>query len=445
MTMADPSRGVVSPSPPRLGLFLAIVLIALSVLDRFPVVLPLGLSFPLSAYRLASLPLFAAMLLWLLYRRTFPWAGAYPTALFLWAWLAATAASALGARFPDWSLLHLMRFVEYAAFSQVLAAVFFVSWRPDRWRWLASGVAVSAVVVSLTIITDFFGLSGFYRVYESQQPYVRHVGLLGEANYAGAKLAIFLPFLLQLGLTAFREGRSGRGYAAMVSIFVVLFALFITGSRMGGLLAFLLFAMYLFQEFRWMLRPKVLLSGAVAALIVLGVAWALDERVLSQAFRYIGQRYALLGTFLTTGQETFREVTETSLQERLTVLRGGLKMFVDHPLLGVGLAHFPLRLGEYEPEYSGYYSHNTYLTALSEGGLLGGLLFFALLARVFVLIRRASVRFPEYKALLNSYVLVLLAFLFLHDLENPYLWALFLPFALHLERRATTPGRLPQL
>lgn len=445
---ALPPRAHPQPRTHKLELLLFTGLIALAVLDRLPVSAPLlpelpGFDFQLSAYRLASLPLLAAILFLLLYRRRLPWTGTEPTALCMWGLLAAMAASALSAPSPSLSLLHLLRFVEYALISQLLAAVLLVAWRPNRWRWLAWGVTLSAVGASLTILTDFFGLSHFYLLYESQRPYVRHMGLLGEANYAAAKLVILLPFLLQLGLRAFREGRSREGYAAILSTLIVLFALFITGSRMGGLLVLILALLYGLQGFRWLLRPKVLLSATVAALIVLGAAWALNERALSQAFRYISQRYALLATFLTTGQEAFGPVRETSLKERLAVLQGGIQMFADHPLLGVGLAHFPLRIGEYQARYGGYYSHNTYLTVLAELGLLGSFFFTALLIRVFVLLRRAAVLHPErysYSALQNSYVLLLVAFFFLHDLENQYLWALFLPFALYLERWGLTPS-----
>jgi hypothetical protein len=67
-----------------------------------------------------------------------------------------------------------------------------------------------------------------------------------------------------------------------------------------------------------------------------------------------------------------------------------LKMFQDHPLLGVGLNNFTVQMGEYG-EVSGWTRflqpvHNVYLLIVAETGLFGLIAFFGLLFSVFYLL-----------------------------------------------------------
>jgi len=72
---------------------------------------------------------------------------------------------------------------------------------------------------------------------------------------------------------------------------------------------------------------------------------------------------------------TFRqlEVTETRRSE---MLRDTWRMFLDHPVAGVGLGALPEVFPRYETLYDGsvvQHAHNDYVEALAETGLIGGL------------------------------------------------------------------------
>lgn len=408
------------------------LLLALAPLDRLPLSV-LGLT--VSAYRVLSLPILLCLLFGLFRYGSLPWPGLRSTPVLLSSLLLVMALSSLFADDPPLALAHLLRFVEYALIVLLLYMVLRLFWSKRHWPFLAWGLLASASLASITVLTDFFEISGFYLLYEADRPFVRHVGLLGEANYAAAKLGVLLPFILYLG------ARSARGRHRMTLSLVigagllVATALFVTGSRTGGLLAAVALAAFLVREFRWILRARVLLTAVAIGGLLLGSFFAFGAGPFAQALRYVTERYGVLVSFIGTGQERFREVTETSLQERFEVSVAGLSMFADHPLLGVGLANFPPSVGSYDPRYAGTYSHNTYLSALTELGVLGGLFFVLLCWRVFrLLVAGAAIDRDTRFYLALSYALLLLSFLFLHELDNKYFWTLFLPMALYFER-----------
>jgi O-antigen ligase len=185
----------------------------------------------------------------------------------------------------------------------------------------------------------------------------------------------------------------------------------------------------------------VLLILSVALGLVAASLFSLPQKPLLQASRYLTNRYGIVVSFLRTGEEQFHEVRESSLRERIDVFRAGLQMFTAHPLLGVGPGNFPLVIGDYDPNYSAVYSHNTYLSVLAELGIVGYLFFILLCLRMLVSIYRISRSSGSggrsfYTYLLLSCLALFFIFLFLHDLDSKYLWTLFLPVALFADSGA---------
>ncbi|MFB6271903.1 MAG: O-antigen ligase family protein [Salinibacter sp.] len=401
---------------------------ALAILERVPVVVG---GVELSVYRLATLPLLLAIVAGFLRDRRFPWVADRGIYLLLLGLLVTMGLSALGAEAPSRGLVHLLRYVEYAAIAYLLAAAWMGNRSPVQARALSMALALSAFVAALSVLSDFVGWTAFYQLFEADQPYVRHVGILGEANYAGAKLAVLMPFVLHEIARAARLRYWPTFTMWAAGGIAVVVALFVTGSRMGGALAIVPVGAFLIRELPWLWRPQVwVIAGAIAGLLVGGI-WLVDERGLERAVDYVGTRYALLVEFLTTGEEELGPVRETSLHERFEVFQAGLSMMGERPLLGVGVGQFPHAIGRYSRAYDDVYSHNTYLSAFAETGLVGGLIFLLLCARVLALLVRGALRggpFAFY--LLAAYVVLLLGFGFLHALEDKYFWTVFVPLAL---------------
>jgi len=413
----------------------------IAVLDRLPVssLIPI----PISVYRVLYLPILIGIILLLLRHGQIKWSVHNPTFFLLMGFVFSMILSTFSA-FSPYQLIaftHLMRYLEYSFISIILFLVIRNCWRECYWVHFSWAMLFAALLASITVFTDFWNLTAFYRWYTADRPFVRHMGILGEANYAAAKLCVLLPFILFLTSLYMRRRQWKRLFFVMGVGLVIGITIFVTGSRMGGLLAALILGVFILKEMHWLRQFRVLLVFFMILGILSASFISLPQEPLSRALRYLTNRYGVIAAFIQTGEEQFHEVRETSLRERIDVFRAGLNMFAEHPLLGVGLGNFPFVIGEYDPNYSSVYSHNTYLTVLAELGVVGFLLFILMCLRMLVSIFRMSAfllpplplspqdpRFYPY--LLLSCLSLFFIFFFLHDFDSKYFWTLFLPIAL---------------
>jgi O-antigen ligase len=178
------------------------------------------------------------------------------------------------------------------------------------------------------------------------------LGIFANPNEVAYSLVILLPLAAYLAWTG--------GWFARLSLLAIsvlfLGAIFVTFSR-GGLIG--LAAMVEF--FAWRLRSMRL--QIVIVLLVAGGA------------SFAGQHWSR--------NEKFSQLdNDVSFQQRIATSDVGLKMFEDHPLLGVGIACSVVAWPLYAP--GGLYTrgalvtHNTWVQAFSEVGILGGVTFLIL-------------------------------------------------------------------
>jgi len=80
--------------------------------------------------------------------------------------------------------------------------------------------------------------------------------------------------------------------------------------------------------------------------------------------------------------------TEGSAAQRWQIQKVALRIFADHPLLGVGLGCYPLANARYSAELGARDAHNTYLNLAAEDGAPGLFLWLALVASVMRFARR---------------------------------------------------------
>jgi len=97
-------------------------------------------------------------------------------------------------------------------------------------------------------------------------------------------------------------------------------------------------------------------------------------------------------TFFWFREQGFSDLADVTLQQRLIQVRAGLEMFLDRPLLGVGLGGSVAAFQLYAPqslEFTGsFVVHNTFILALSELGLFGCLFFVLFVVTGFIDARR---------------------------------------------------------
>jgi putative inorganic carbon (hco3(-)) transporter len=196
------------------------------------------------------------------------------------------------------------------------------------------------------------------------------LGIFENPNDAAYGLVILLPIAFALGSLS---GLRGKLLAAL-ALLTYSAAIYTTFSR-GGLLGF--FAVLVVVGMR--VRSQVMRTAAVGLLLL--------------AFVAVGYFWRRADGFESLG-------VDTTLDQRMITMKAGLEMFMDHPLLGVGAGCSVIGFVTYAPA-AGYLTHkalmvhNTFVQALAEVGLLGGVPFLMLLCGALFGAHRLARRRPD--------------------------------------------------
>jgi O-antigen ligase len=349
----------------------------------------------------------------------------------------------------------------YAGFAVFAAHVLS---RPARHRGLALALLASAALVAAVSIAQEIG--GFY-VWEREGLEVlgRRNSTIGDPNITARFFAMMLAVALA-GLTAvsmLRAGRAneiadrtwrGAGGRTVVAICVLIafmaVADVLTLSRIGWLVGGLSLLLWLPMAVRH--RPTLL--GILVFLSVFGAYLVGNPSVIDRAGSVVGD--ALVRTGVVEPDDDTAPPPEflrppdpaastpvDGLIERLPLdsvrrylLRAGVAMAIDHPVLGVGVGGYPIEL---VAEYSGFIPserrsaptlliHTDAVRIAAETGLIGIAAWLALLMAIGLAVRRGAVRraIPIRLAALAAgtvIVVILVASQFAGRFyTEPYLW-----------------------
>lgn len=223
-------------------------------------------------------------------------------------------------------------------------------WRGFVWFGMGLGffVSVFAILQHLT----FNGKLYWFR--EMRYGGIPFGPYANRNHFAG-----FAELILPLALVPLALGKVRRERLAVVGLFAVLpiAALFLSASR-GGIVSFgvqLSFLAYLILR-RRRLGKHLLAGAAVLLAALLMVSWLGVGKIL--------QRFSSL------------QPLEVTAGKRAAMRRGAWHIFLDHPLAGTGLGTLQIVYPRYETLYDGKivnHTHNDYLEALAETGVLGGM------------------------------------------------------------------------
>ncbi|HUI74380.1 MAG TPA: O-antigen ligase family protein [Candidatus Acidoferrum sp.] len=169
----------------------------------------------------------------------------------------------------------------------------------------------------------------------------------------------FAELVIPTGLVPLVLGkvRRERRFVVGLLVFVPLAALLLCASR-GGIVSVgvELCILTLLLFLRRSIGRHALAGAAVLALAMLLVSWLGVKEILA--------RFGSLQTL------------EVSESKRASMRKGTWRIFLDHPLSGTGFGTLQIVYPLYETQYDGKivnHSHNDYLEALAETGILGGL------------------------------------------------------------------------
>lgn len=273
----------------------------------------------------------------------------------------------------------------------------------------------------------FMAASSLY-LYFTGNPYIR-MGIqratgisktFEDPNAVAMNLTLALPFLF---IFAKEEGfwlKFLRVFLILISTMTVI----LTGSR-AGMVVLLIFALI------FSLRSKRKILALATTLVLLFLAWTLMPQQYQERF-------------LTLFKPELNESATASAQGRIVGLKMGMKMFLDHPLLGVGAGNFPtawalLYSGEGGPRIW-MQPHNMLGQLFAELGVTGFLAFAFFLLVTFrqIFVSRRRIRgdpwFLHYsKAIEITLWLLLISGLFGHNLYR-YNWYFLAALAVVLDQ-----------
>jgi len=191
------------------------------------------------------------------------------------------------------------------------------------------------------------------RFFQGQQTYYRRYAAAGfDPNDFGLILALSIPLALYLGL---RKGSLMR-WCYRGAALAVLGALLLTGSRAALVASFVAFG---FALWTWPEADRG--QRTSSALLLLCLLLGL-------------YRFAPVATRERLATVT-NELTRGTLHNRTTIWKAGLKVLRRHPVLGIGAGAYPEavrpQLGTPGVAGAQYVAHNTFLSVLVEGGVIG--------------------------------------------------------------------------
>jgi O-antigen ligase len=251
---------------------------------------------------------------------------------------------------------------------------------PRQRAWVALCIVATGVVEALigngqwVLATGSFGADGST---------LRVFGTFAQPNPYAADLNLALPFAVAYALL---HPRLEARWLAAGACALLLFAQGLAGSR-GGWLA--LVAALLVMAVVGLRIEKPALAVAAPLAILVGVAWAanlLPAKVQHAALHALRLDNVSLAAPL--NDANFSSV------ERLAHWVAGGRMFLAHPILGVGAGNYDAAYARYAaagwPDSLGH-AHNYFINAAAETGAIGGLLFVALTVAALWLTGRAVV------------------------------------------------------
>ena len=233
---------------------------------------------------------------------------------------------------------------------------------------------LSEAFIGLAQTFAHFGPASFARV-----GLLRGSGTFGQPNPFAGYLNLTLPLLL----AAVVIGVPLVGRLTRPALVVIGAALLVAESR-AALIAMLAAAAVMAAIYSRRARPVVLFATLVFALLVAATAVGID-------IPGIGDKVAVVFGLDNVDVANPTPVT-WSVAERLAHMISGLRMFADHPLLGVGIGNYPAAYPHYRvapvwgPDLG--QAHNYYINIAAEAGIVGLAAFLYVLVSAFAIVAR---------------------------------------------------------
>jgi putative inorganic carbon (HCO3(-)) transporter len=303
----------------------------------------------------------------------------------------------------------------YVPFTLLYSVLTRLQWTPRLLRTCLQIVAVLAVVFAVVGFIEYATKTTFLssKLAQQNQLYVYFVvnSVFFDPNIFGRFLALAMVALAMLLL----YDRQPRVQLGVSGVLVVLWVALVLSFSRASMVA-LLVGLAVLAAVKWRLTRALVVAAAVVVIGGAAVAISPTTFGLNQGFNGVSAG-------------------------RGSVLSGGLRLFRDRPLWGFGS-------GSFQAAYRAHHlssgtltaSHTTAVTISAEQGLIGELVYLALVLVAIVGLLRGARADPARAAIAAAFVaLVVHTELYAAFLEDPFSWVLLgIGFSL-----ARAPDRVP--
>jgi len=289
-----------------------------------------------------------------------------------------------------------------------------------RFRVVVWTGLISISIISLNTVFN----------YSSVSQMMRAQGTAYGPNYFALGL---LPFLGLAFYSTFVEKKKSLKTFSLAITLVITMALIFTFSR-AGLIGF--FALLLIAALKARKKVRALLWLSICIVVIINLMPT-----------YVWERFEK--TKIVEGPAT-GDIASTT--RRFLLAKSAWRMFLTHPLFGVGVGNYFWECGKYEAVHPGR-AHTTYLEIMAELGIIGIFLFLGVLFHTFKTLKkimRNNSQVSSYAwGLYIGLAGFLIAALFLHAQQEKVLWfVVFMAVALEridTQMSAEKEGRVAQM
>ncbi|MEY4097406.1 MAG: hypothetical protein RL170_250 [Bacteroidota bacterium] len=241
-----------------------------------------------------------------------------------------------------------------------------------------------AILITLVLFFDaFYVMNAFKQAIDSELGSFSPssvTGNNGNKNVMAASLIIKFPFCLYLILNTKILGK----IFGVVTIFVGAFAIFILSTRSTFLSLFAIIILFAITTLYFRKKSDIKTSILSISYLVVPVIFA---------FFFSNLALSNINDASTTGAVTNRiqsiQLNNEASSGRLHLWQGAIDYFLKHPFIGDGYGNWKLASIPYEKEFTNdlyvpYHSHNDFLEAAADLGIVGGLAYLGLFVIAFV-------------------------------------------------------------
>ena len=242
-----------------------------------------------------------------------------------------------------------------------------------------------------------------------QSPYYNRYGI---KNIETDTLSIFLA--ISIPMAAYLATKHHKKFLKLINIIaipLVFYAIFLTGTRTGSIVGLIGIAYWIYTH----RKASIAIKASITVVMIVSVI-----AIFSFAPKASVDRIFSSGKSITTGTLNYRSV----------IWRGSLNQWKKTPIIGTGLGGLGFVLNKEHINFDS--AHNTYIHNLTENGIIGLLLYLAIvLSLLYYILQTPS---DERAFMISLLMVVLVSQLTTHTHTEKVIWIVFSLLAIHTSK-----------